>query len=357
MSYNLGNEKFSGVNNVGQHLLMSQIENNIKGFLDWGFLNIGGFINVSRPDTNIFNNPLAVLKPTQDPNYTNGQVWQTMRKDWVWEDDVTYSQCVQPAPTGVISYEVPCPSGLLEESPCPEENIQSITPILIDGIYINNVFYPLNTTGPFAYKVDYINSRVIFNTAISLSSEVEMEYSYRWVQVYNYDNAQWWRQLQYQTDANSEHFNQLNKGDFSILSNNRVQLPAIIIETISRGLSKPWELGNKSLVMKQELLLHIVSETMADRNKIIDILRLQQDKIIRMYDTNLVIKYGVQPFLIDGTLNPNRLKYDQLLFCNLYKWNSVRLIDIFASDVQSYSPFFSESSVKLTVEIIFDIRD
>lgn len=355
MTYNLGNEKFSGVDNIGQHLLMSQIENNIKSFLDWGFLNIGSFINVSRPNQNIYSNPLALLKPTNDPNYNNGQVWQTMRKDWVWEDNITYSKCIEP--DIVITPATPCPIDLIEATPCPESYIQSISPNLISGIYINDTFYPLNTTGAYSYKVDYINSRIVFNTAISLSSKVEMEYSYRWLQIYNYDNAQWWRQLQYQTDANSEHFNQLNKGDFSILSNNRVQLPAIIIETVSRGLSKPWQLGDKSLVMKQELLLHIVSETMADRNKIIDILRLQQDKIIRMYDTNLVIKYGVQPFLIDGTLNPNRLKYDQLLQCKGYYWNSARLIDIFASDVQSFSPFFSESNVKLTVEIIFDIQN
>lgn len=355
MSYQLGNEKFSGVDNIGQHLLMSQIENNIKSFLDWGFLNIGGFINVSRPDKNIYNNPLALLKPTQDPNFTNGQVWQTMRKDWIWESDIVYSKCIEP--DIVVTPATPCPLYIVESTPCPESYIQSISPNLITGIYIDNVFYPLNTTGIYSYKVDYINSRIIFNTAIPLSSKVEMEYSYRWLQIYNYDNAQWWRQLQYQTDANNEHFNQLNKGDFSILSNNRVQLPAIIIETVSRGLSKPWQLGDKSLVMKQELLLHIVSETMADRNKIIDILRLQQDKIIRMYDTNLVIKYGSQPFLIDGTLNPNALKYDQLLQCKGYYWNSARLIDIFASDVQSFSPFFSESNVKLTVEIIFNIQN
>jgi len=356
--YDITNEKFSGIKHIGDHLFLSQIENNIKSFLDWGFLNIGGFINVARPDENIYGNPLGKLKPTEDPNFINGQVWQTMRKDWIWEYDIVYSRCIDnPLPSGTISIATPCPVSILPLIPCPEENIQNISPILIDGIYIDNIFYPLDTVGPLSYKVDYINSRIIFNSAISLSSVVEMEYSYRWLQIYNYDNAQWWRQLQYQTDSNTQHFNQLSKGDFSILSNNRVQLPAIIIETVARGVSRPWQMGDKSLIMKQEIVLHIVSETMADRNKILDILRLQQDKIIRMYDTNLIVKYGIQPFLIDGTLNSNRLKYDNLISCGLYKWNSARLIDIFASEVESFSPFFSESNVKLTIEIIFDIRD
>lgn len=356
MVYDITNEKFDGIDNIGEHLLMSQIENNIKSFLDWGFLNIGGFINVSRPNQNIYGNPLSKLKPTNDPNFINGQVWQTMRKDWVWEEDIEYERCIPPVPSGISSLN-PCASGVHLNYECDESYIQSISPILITGIYIDNVSYPLGTIGQYSYKVDYINSRIIFNSPIPLSLNVEMEYSYRWIQVYNYDNAQWWRQLQYQTDSNAEHFNQLSKGDFSILSNNRVQLPAIIIETISRGISQPYQLGDKSLIMKQELMLHIVSETMADRNKIIDILRLQQDKIMVMYDTNLVIRYGIQPYLIDGILNPNRLQYNNLVKCSIYKWNYARLIDIFASEVQSFSPFFSESNVKLTVEIIFNIQN
>ena len=344
MPFTYGNEKFSGVSSIGEKLLLAQIENNIKSFLEWGFLNIGGFINIERNQSNIYSNPLSKLKPTEDPNYTNGQVWQTIRKDWIWEEDITYTRCITPV-------------GEITTDPCPSEYVQTISPILITGLYINNTFYPLNTTGTYSYKVDYINSRIIFNSPISLNSVVEMEYAYRWVQVYSYDNAKWWQQLQYKTDDNLAHFNQLNKGDFSILSNNRVQLPAIIIESIARGLSKPFQLGDKSLVMKQEIMLHIVAENMADRNNLIDILRLQQDKFIRMYDTNLVIRDGVQPFNIDGTLNTNRLNYGDLVFDNDYIWLNARLTDIFASEVQSFSPFLSEANVKLTVETISEINN
>jgi hypothetical protein len=328
-AFTYNNFNFSGVTSIGEHLLMSQIENNIKSFLDWGLLNIGGFINVLRPQNNIFGNPIYKLKPTEDPNFTTGQVWQTMRKDWVWEQDIVFVDKYNPL-------------------------LQS-TPTLITGIYVNNVFYPLNTVGQYSYKVDYINSRIIFNSPISTSAEVGMEYSYRWVQVYTYDNARWWQQLQYKTDQNINHFNQLAEGDFSILSNNRVQLPAIIVETISRGMSEPYQLGDKSLIVKQELLLHIVAETMHDRNMMIDILRLQQDKFIKLYDTNVVLKNGVYPFNIDGSLNNNRLQYDELINDEDYYWKTARLIDIFASDVQSFSPFLSESNVKLTVEIIFGV--
>jgi|GEM_PF-3344864 len=343
--YNISNEKFSGVNNIGEHLLMSQIENNIKSFLDWGFLNIGAFVNIPKISNNIYGNSLSLLKPTKDPSYTDGQVWQTMRKDWIWENDIIYSRCNISDISTTTTTTTTC------------DNTQSISPLLIDGIYINDTFYNLETTGNYAYIVDYINSRIIFDNPIPLTTKVEMQYAFRSIQVYNYDAAQWWKQLQYQTDANTEHFNQINKGDFSILSNNRVQLPAIIIETVSRGLSQPFQLGDKSLIMKQELSLHVIAETMSDRNKIIDILRLQQDKFINMYDTNLVIKNRIQPFFINGTLNPERLNYDEIIANPTYLWRRARLIDIFASDVESFSPFLSESIVKMTVEIIFNIND
>lgn len=321
-------EKFSGVFSIGEKLQLSQIENNIKSFLEWGFLHIGGFINVAKVQTNIFGNSLSKLKPVEDTNYQIGQVWQTMRKDWVWESGITYTK-----------------------------DTTTVSPTLITGIFIDNIFYPLNTSGQYAYIVDYINSRIIFNSPVNISSNIEMEYSYRFVQVYNYDNARWWQQLQYKTDANQEHFNQLGKGDFSILSNNRIQLPAIVIESISRGLSKPFQLGDKSLIMKQEIMLHVVAENMADRNTIIDILRLQQDKFIRMYDTNLVIKNNKQSFNINGSLNNNRLNYNDLIGEDDYYWLTGRLTDIFASGVESFSPFLSEANVKLTIEIISSINN
>lgn len=358
MVFQYDNEKFSGVTNIGSHLLMSQVENNIKSFLDWGLLNIGAFINVSRNQFNIHGNPLHVLKPTEDPNYSVGQVWQTMRKDWVWEDSVIFNNGSNPSPSPSASTS---PIPLSSSSISPSQSISSvlplsISPIDISGIYINNVFYPVGTNDPaYGYYIDYLNSRVIFTNPISTSTIVEMEYSYRWAQIYRYDNAKWWQQLQYRTDENALHFNQIQNGDFSILSNNRVQLPAIIIESVARAQSEPYELGNKSLIVDQDLLLHVISENRNDRNILIDILRLQQDKVIWLYDTNKVIENNVYPFNINGSINSNRLNYDQLVKSPTYRWNEARLIDIYASDVQSFNPFLSEASIKVTVQIIFGI--
>jgi hypothetical protein len=339
MPFVINQSTFSGVESIGSHMLISQIENNIKSFLDWGFLHIGGFINVNKPQQNIYGNYPALLKPTSDPNYNDGQVWQTMRKDWIYEDGITYNLPVYPSPP---PSPFPAPPAMTGPT--------SVSPIQITGIYIQNVFYPLNTVGAYSYIVDYVNSRIIFNTAINTNLKVEMEYAYRWCQVYTYDNAKWWQQLQYKTDQNAAHFTQLQQGDFSVLSVNRVQLPAIIIQSIARGQSTPYRLGDKSLNTKQEIMLHVMAETMSDRNVIIDIIRLQQDKIMRLYDNNLVAKNGVGPFYPNGTLNPNRLQYDELLV-PYYTWNTARLTDIYASEVQSFSPFLAEANIRFSCEI------
>lgn len=328
--FQYGNEKFSGVSSIGEHLFLSQIENNLKSFLEWGLLNIGAFINVSISQSNIYGNSQSILKPTSDPNFDDGQIWQTMRKDWVWEDGVQFSGT----------------SSIYSE------------PILISGIYINNIFYPEGSGDPsYSYTIDYINSRVVFDKPIPSLTNINMEYAYRWAQIYTYDHAKWWQQLQYRTDDNALHFNQISQGDFSLFSNNRIQLPSIVIESIPRGMSRPYNLGDKSLIMDQEVLLHIIAENRYDRNILIDILRLQQDKVINMYDTNIVIKNGVYPYNIDGSLNINRLKYNELLSNATYLYKKAMIKDVFASDVESFSPFLSESSVRLKLEIIFNINN
>jgi hypothetical protein len=43
---------FQNVESLGQYLLYTQLEHNIKHFLDWGFLNIGGFVNINIVEKN-----------------------------------------------------------------------------------------------------------------------------------------------------------------------------------------------------------------------------------------------------------------------------------------------------------------
>ena len=318
--YNYINEKFTGVSTINDNMLISQLENNMKSFLDWGFVNIGGFINVIKPEANLYDNTPYQLIVVEDPNYTNGQIWQSTRKDWIWESGIVHN---------------------------------GYSPVSISGVVINGTNYALDNT-TYKYYVDYNLSRIVFNSAIPTNSALSMNYSYRWVQVYKFDDANWWQEIQYNTDANKLHFENMNAGDFTMFSMNRIQLPAIIIETVPRSMSRPYRLGDKSLIVEQDLLLHVLAANRAERNNLIDIIRIQQDKVIWAYDTNKVVNNEVFPLSFNGSLNPNRKQYSELIRDVNYQWKTCMLQNIVISEVESFSQALSEATIRLTAEIIFD---
>jgi hypothetical protein len=311
---------FYGVDNIGNNLLINQLETNMKSFLDWGFLNTGGFVNIHRPVKNIHENGLYKLYTVKDANFKDGRVWQPARKDWVYE-------------TGL--------------------DVNNHQPIPISGIYINNTFYDTTTSGTYAYTIDYKNSRIIFNNRQSSNLNIEMSHSYRWVQIYNFADAKWWQELQYNPNNNEAHQKTKDKGDFTIPAHQRVQMPAVVIETVARGTSDPFQMGDKSQRISQDFLFHIIANNYTDRNNIIDILRLQEDKVLSFYDMDKVVKDGKYWLNFDGTLNPNRLQYDALSkLSSTYHWNTCRLKNMVISEVESFNSDLYEANIRVTAEII-----
>lgn len=318
-----GDEKFSGIGSINDYLLISNIENNMKSFLDWGFLNIGGFVNVNSTANSSSTDPNK-LAYVNDPNYSDGQVWQTRHQDWVYE------------------------------------SIDDYSPTIANSITVDGVAAPSHT-------LDFMNSRVIFDTAISLTSDVRMDYAYRWVQVHkSSSNLVWWKQFQSDIVNDPTQFSE-NTGEYAIFNQNRVQMPSVIIETVPKGTSKPYQLGNKSLISQQDLILHVIANNAAHRNSIIDIIRLQEDKVIWLYDTKKLATNGVLPFSFDGSLNSARLSYNDLIMdctdpdpvtgeitCDdTYRWKTCYLKDFIVSEVESRY-FFEEAKIRVTAEIIFD---
>lgn len=314
-----GSTKFLHVNDIGDTLLMSQLEMNCKSFLDWGFLAIGGWFDVNRPTSGIYGGMFDDLIPVEDPSYDNGQVWETARKDWVWETGVEYQD-------GTGSQ-----------------------PIDISGVYVNNTLY---TTGHATYShyYDYSLGRVIFNTAISTTANVELNYSYRWVQVYIADNAPWWQELQYGSFQTNDPQFTSGSGEWSLFASNRVQLPAIVLECVPRRSSYPYELGNHAVVMEQDILFHVLAETRHDRNQLIDVLCSQTDRTIWLYDSENVASDGVQGLDYRGMLNPNASMYNNLV--EDYRWKRCRFVKALASEVQSPFPTLHEGTVRIGCEII-----
>ena len=244
---------FTHVSQVGNTLLNSQLESNLKSFLDWGMLGIGGWFNVNIPTSGAWGGTFDQLRLVDDPSYGEGQVWESARKDWVWENEVPY--------TGG-------------------------SPISITGVSVDGTFYGTGDA-TYAHHYNYPLGRVVFDNPIASTSTVKLEYSYRNVQVYIADQAPWWDELQYNSmRVDDSSFSQVGSGNWAILSNNRVQMPAVVIEAVPRRTYQPYELGSSNNFITQDVLFHVVSESRWWRNQLVDIISLQKDKTLMLYDSN-----------------------------------------------------------------------
>lgn len=308
------NTTFKNIFNINNDLLLNILESNLKHYLDWSFLNIGAWFDVRISNQTIYgSNPHYKLLPVEDPSYNDGQVWQAIRKDWVWETNIVYNES---------------------------------SPIAIGDIYINGS--PIYT----GFTIDYPNGRVLFDNAISTSSIVSLEYSYRFVQVYRANDAPWFNLLQYNSfKTDSLDIKQTDQGDWSIGNFHRVQMPCIIIESVPRSRSMPYELGSGGLVLEQDIVMYIFAENKNDRNKLLDIIRVQQDGVIYLYDTNKVAQEDNYPLDYNGSIKDGALMYPNLV--ENYSWRKCWFKNINLIELSSEHPNLHSGAARITAEIIY----
>jgi hypothetical protein len=307
---------FQSVKNISDKLLLSSIEDNMKSFLDWGFLNIGGFVNVNIPVSGMQGGGFHTLKPAQDPAVDNNTVWESVRKDWIAETGIAYSDS---------------------------------SPINISGIYINNNFAPGPTgNSAYPYRINYPLGQVVFHNPQHKNSQIFVNYSYRYIQIYKSTESIWWKELQQLSyDPNFTNNNKLNL----ITANHRVQMPCIIVELIGRTVQIPYELGNVKNVIGQDILLHIFTENPTQRNNIIDILLLQKDRQTYLYDINKITENNTN--LLDhlGQKNPNGLNYGQILTSPLYQRNAFYIEDATVSELNTISSSVYNGVIRWSLKI------
>lgn len=308
---------FQGLSSIADDLLLNITEANFKTFFDWAFLDLGAWFDAEIDEYSIYSSGIqqSQLLPVADEAYVDGQVWQGIRKDWVYE-------------TGCV--------------------VQDTQPTVISGLYVDDSFYSY-PSGDFT--INYPDGRVIFDSPIDTSSSVKMNYSYRNVQVYRASDAPWFSEIQYGSFNNSDvDIQRMEDGNWSIAGNHRVQLPAIIIDPISRSQSIPYEIGSRNLVISQDIGFYVLAETKNERNKLLDILRLQQGMTITLYDTNRVAQNEVFPLGPNLDINPSGLMYPDLVSTYPYRQCYLRSINLF--EIESLTPYFHQGLARATVEII-----
>ena len=313
--------KFNKVSHIGNTLLSSEIENNMKWFLDWAFLGIGGWSNVTMPTSGAFGGTFDTLRLVNDPSYSNGQVWEGARKDWVWETGSSY---------------------------------EGYDPIQISGVYVNGV---LKGTGDatYAHHYNYPLGRVVFDNPISTTDTVKVEYSYRNVQVYVADEAPWWDELQYNSlRVDDTYYSSTGSGSWGILANHRVQMPAIVLETVPRRRFKPYQLGDTSQFVQQDIVFHIVGENRWWRNQLVDIHSYQIDSQLWLFKTDTLIGSGAYPLDYRGMKVSSPLNYDDVVNTPQYRYLLARMTDMSITEMESYDARLHEGTVRATLEVVLD---
>jgi hypothetical protein len=312
-----------GFNSVKDTTLNNEIQDNMVEFFDWALLKKGNYFNVTLGETAPNGYDYSKLRLSSDERFTAGTCWEGVRNNWVWQSGVNYS----PAPLVGTNNTKPG----------------------ISGVYVDDTFYPTTTTGDYAHHVDYFNGRVLFDSPIPTGSKVQVEHSYKWINVVYANSVPWLREVQYRSyDINGE-FLQAAKGDWDMPPEARLQLPAIAIEIVPRRTITGYQLGGGSYV-DTNVLFHCLAEDEMTRNKLVDIVSLQNDKTFYAFNSNSIAASGDFPLDYKGSPVSGAMNFEELVLKHYgpdirLKNSSVQGMDVINSN-------FCAGIVKLTAEVI-----
>lgn len=312
-----------GFNSVFATTLNNELQDNIVEFLDWGLLQKGNYQNVTKGELSPDGYDYSKLKMSSTNNQkASGTIWEGFRSNWVWQSGISFS-------------------------PPPIVGSNNATPG-ISGVYVNNTFYPSNTAGTYGHKVDYFNGRVIFNGFIPSGANVQAEYSYKYINILYANSIPWIREIQYRSLDSSSEFNN-SKGMFSIPPEAKVQLPAIAVEIVPRRNMRGYQLGGGQYV-ETDILFHCIAEDEFTRNKLVDIISLQNEKTIHMFNSNAIANSGTFPLDYRGVPVSGALRYPDLI--NTYYRNSIRLKNSNVQEMVTLNSNLYAGIVRLTAETI-----
>lgn len=309
--------RLANLNNAQDSTLSNILLDNFVYFYDWGFLDRGSFYNIKIPQSGIYGGDRHKLRSANDPNYNDGQVWEAYRKNWVWESGISAT---------------------------------TQQPIKISGVFINNTFYATgNITKPF--YIDYTNGRVVFDTAISTTSTVQLEYSHKWVEVVPAEGVSFFREIQQGSFRNEEGFQVSNSGGWAQIGETRLQLPAVAVEVLPPKSLQGYQLGGGQLV-NNDIVFYVMSENHWECLNLMDAIVYQNDRNIHLFDTTQAAISGVLPFNYRNELNGNALPsglypnlVDDFFYRKCYIYNSK------ANEVTQLSPDLYVGTARCTTEV------
>ena len=305
-----------GFSQIGHSLISTQLETNLAQLFSWGLLNKGGFHNIEIPTSGVYGGNKHRLKAVDHPNYTDGQVWDGFRGNWIWESGLEYS----PAP------------------------------IRISGVNVGSTFHAIGATG---YTINYPMGRVIFTNAIPTTSTVTVAHSVRWADFWSASKAPWFQHLFNNTDrVDHTQFHQFGSGVYNILRENRVELPAVVVEAVPRTYWQGKQLGGGH-IMFQDVEFHVFAQNKWERDQLKDILTMQIDKKFFMFDVNNVDASGAW-LNSDGNIASGTKVYEKWVDVPAsggFRYKEFRIDNVSASELMKPYDGLWTATVRTTLEV------
>lgn len=306
-----------GFDTIFDATVNNELQDNLVEFLDWGLLEKGNFFNISKDQQSSRGQDYSQLSLSKSTNFASGKAWEGFRKNWVWQSGVSYS------PIPLVSTDPDHPG--------------------VSGVYVDDTFYPNDTTGAYAHKIDHFNGRVVFDNPIPTTSKVQAEFSYKYVNIIYADNVPFLRELQRRT------LDQTNSSTVVLPPEMRVQLPAIAIEIIPRRTMQGYQIGGGQYI-RTDVIFHCIAEDAYTRNKLVDMVSMQNEKTIFTFDSNAIAADNKFPRDNFGFLVANALRYPDMI--EQYHEFRMRFLNTVVQNMDTVNTNFYAGIVRTTTEII-----
>jgi hypothetical protein len=251
---------FKNVRSYGNDNISNLLEVNVKAWLEDSFLRIGAIIP---PRT-------STLYPDISNGVSNLKVWNSNIQNW--------------APRRI------------------DGNNIIVTPatVTVNGVTASNV------------TINYSKGQVTFDKELQSGDRVEARHYTNRVNIFNVlelNRRPMIRLADAEVSDDYAVFQELSVSE-------TIRTPYIIIETFPSGSASPMMLGSGAVWATRRVQLNVVTESVGELSKILDIMSVQSYRTIDLFDTNKSAWEGLLPIdPLTGDINssPNALQYPELI--------------------------------------------
>ena len=258
------------------HKLRFLLKHSFREFLDAELLRDGNYDVIMSGQQFYDGTDLSKLVPDTDSEvlaeggYLAGQVWQSLYRNWTYQNPPALN-----------------PSVVLNHWP---------NAFRASGVYVDGAFR-LENDAIYPHSVDHINGRIIFDSPITdFNKLIHADFTYKTVQILN--SREFNNQLRFGALEQQYKTNPFTAGQLVYPSGNVkiAPLPIIFIEDMGRSFGE-YQLGDRSLIARDELVCEIWALDESTRDNLIDLVSFQQRKSIP------IINYNIAPFPLSGIKN------------------------------------------------------